>query len=1107
MLRIRVLGGLELEFDGERIEPPRRGPARNLLAWLALHPGPHPRSVVAGRLWPNVLDASARASLRTSLSALRTAIGGAALAAGRTHVGLADGQVWVDAHEFERLRAAGRAEDALVLCRGELLAGLDDDWVLVARDEHRDAQGQLLAALAEDAAERGEPEAAVALARRRAVLDPLDEAAHRALMLRLVHAGDRAGALASDERFGERLRRQLGVAPSPATRELASALRAGSLAGYRPNVKPRGGPPPPLPARLIAARRRGALAGRDAELTRLRGAWERAVRDGPLLVLVTGEPGIGKTRLLAELAAELPKTVVLYGRAEEDALVPYQPVVECLRDAIRRPVALPEEADELAGLLPELAKRGPSPATRLGADPSPGARLRLFAAIAAVLDAATGGWPLLLVLDDLHWADRPTIQLLAYLAAGPDPAPRLIVASYRDTDLRAGHPLLAVLADLGRELPVERIALEGLSPEAVGAMRARVSGRSQGVGAARGLHARTGGNPFYIEQLLQDAGAPPGGIAELVTRRASALGPDARAVLEIAALAGPEFELSIVAEASGAALDDALDAFDAAVRARLVAEAPDEPGRGAFVHDIVRETLARSLTATRRTRLHELLAGALERRAEQDPDRYLAPLAVHALEAAAGGADAAHAADLAERAARRAGAVLAHEDAAELLQRALAALERRGAPAARRGELACQVGEALPRAGLHENAQAAFAKARALARTADRADLLARAALGAGGAGVTILGARAEIIAQLEQALDALGADDPALRARLLARLAIELAYAPDPARREAASDEALALARRAGDPAALAAVLNARHVVLWGPEHTERRLELASEMLNLARHADSSELALQARNWRVVDLLEIGDGPGVREEIDAYAAVSADAGLPAYAWYVPLWRATLALLEGRIAEGMDLARRAHDLGRQAGDANADVFFAEHQLLRLLVQDRVADVDPVAMGVQDIVSDRAERGPAWQAYRLTFAWVHAERGELDEARLHYDAALTDGLAGIPHDVNWVSALASAANACVLLGDTERAAELRALLDPYAHRMVVTARGACHVGSVAYLLARLAAACGDDNTAARLFEEAANHDEHAGATTFAQRDRRARDALHHRASSR
>src|SRR5919197_6103981 len=162
MFRVWVLGELELELDGERVEPPRRGPARGLLAWLALHPGSHARSAVAGRLWPNVLDTSARASLRTSLSALRATIGEAALVAGRTHVALAGPeQVWVDVREFERLRAAGRAQEALALCRGELLPGLDDEWVLAARDEQRDARSELLAALAAGAADRGDARAAV----------------------------------------------------------------------------------------------------------------------------------------------------------------------------------------------------------------------------------------------------------------------------------------------------------------------------------------------------------------------------------------------------------------------------------------------------------------------------------------------------------------------------------------------------------------------------------------------------------------------------------------------------------------------------------------------------------------------------------------------------------------------------------------------------------------------------------------------------------------------------------------------------------------------------------------------------------------------------------
>ncbi len=712
-----------------------------------------------------------------------------------------------------------------------------------------------------------------------------------------------------------------------------------------------------------------------------------------------------------------------------------------------------------------------------------------------MLDAIGGERPMLLVLDDLHWAERPTVRLLAHLAARPGGAPRMIVATYRDTDIGAGHPLPPALADLARELPVQRIELGGLSPEAVGLM---VGARD--AGDPERLRARTGGNPFYLEQLLQSGGHQLGGIAELVATRVDALGPRARAILETAATAGPEFELSLVAEASATPVDDALDALDAAVRARLVAEAPGEPGRCAFVHDLVRETLAGSLTAARRTHMHELLAAALEPRAETDPDRYLAPLARHALEAAAGGADPTRAADLAEQAARRAGAVLAHEDAADLLCRALAMLERRGAPAARRGELACAIGEALARAGLGEDARAAFAKAQALARTAGRADLLARAALGAGGAGVTILGADPELVAELERALEALDSDDPALRARVLARLAIELAYEPDSGRREALSDEALTLARRTGEPAALAAAVNARHVVLWGPDGAERRLELAAEMLDLARRADDPELALQALNWRVVDLFELGDGPAAREEIDAYAALSADTRLPAYAWYVPLWRATLALLAGRIPEGIDLARRARDLGRRAADANADVFFAEHQLLRHAVEGRLADLDPVAAGVESVISERTERSPAWRAYRLTFAWVHAERGEPDAARRHFEAALAHGLDAIPRDVNWLASLASAAGACVLLGDADRAHELRALLEPYAHLMVVTARGAHHGGSVAYLLARLAVTCGDHAAAARLFDDAARRDEHAGATAFAQRDRRAREEL-------
>lgn len=1045
-----MLGELALLLDGDGLELPRRRPARALLGWLALHPGLHARSTVAGRLWPAVLDESARMSLRTSLSALRTVVPDGVVSTTRERVGLAD-DVVVDLREFEQLVGEGRIEDALSLERGELLASFDEDWVLVARDEHRDRVGSVLASLARTAADRGDELAAVGFARRGVALDPLAEAAHRELMRLLARTGNRAGALATYERLSERLRLELGVAPSPASRTLAAELRTGPAASARPS----------LPARVTAARRRGTLLGRDAELGKLHAAWAQSAHRGRRLVLVTGEPGIGKTRLVSEFAAELGEVgvAVLYGRAEEEALVPYQPLVEALGRGVAEP---------------------PAPSPMLGEQES---RLRLFEGVGEALDAIARGGPLLLVLDDLHWAEPPTVRLVSHLIGRPEGAPQMVVAAYRDTE---AHPFADRVAALHRELAVDRIALGGLGDDAVAAML----GGDPAPEAVRRLREQTAGNPFFIEQLLAGEAI---GVTETVSRRAGALGSEPRAVLDAAAVIGAEFELQVVAEVLGLSVDRALDALEAAVTARLISEIPDTPGRYAFVHAIVRDTLAGSLTAARRARLHDLTAVTLEPLAELDPDRYLPALANHALESAAGAGDPLRAAELARRAAARAGAVLAYEDAASLLGRARSVLERRGCSVEARAETQCALAEALTRAGDGDAASRARAQAVELARAASRPDLVARAVLARGGVGVTILDVDEAFAAALEQALAGLGSDHDDLRVRLLARLAIELGYDPEPDRREAASREALALARRGTDDAALAAALNARHVVEWGPDGCEARLALCDEMLALAERGGHRELALQARHWRVIDLMELGDGAALHAELDAYAELSAEVRLPALAWYVPLWRATLAFLEGRIAEGIELSRRARALGRQASDANADGFFGEHYLMRMLVQERIAELDPAASEVESEVTERAERGPAWRAYRFTFAWWHASRGELDESRRDLDEAIGDGFHTLPRDVNWLAALSSAAEACVLLRDAERAAEIRTLLEPYATRMAVAARGSSHSGSIAYELARLTAVCGDAAAADRLFADAVERDGRAGAPTLVVRD--------------
>ncbi len=323
----------------------------------------------------------------------------------------------------------------------------------------------------------------------------------------------------------------------------------------------------------------------------------------------------------------------------------------------------------------------------------------------------------------------------------------------------------------------------------------------------------------------------------------------------------------------------------------------------------------------------------------------------------------------------------------------------------------------------------------------------------------------------------------------MLARLATELAYDTDPERREAAARQALDEARAAGDPRALAAALSAQHVTHWGPDHTPARLGWAQEMLDVARQAGDRELALQARNWRVADLFELGDGPRLRAELDAYTALATEVGLISFSWYVPMWRATLALMAGRLSEAAELARRGRDLGRAAGDDNADAFFREHQHARWLAGERYDAWDASEVAY---VEQRIQTSPAGHAFAAGLAFVLAARGLTDDARR--TLARVD-LAAVPRDTNWLSTMASAGEAASRLGDHDRAAAVRTLLEPFAERMIVAARGCFHYGSVAYILGRLDAALGDDPGVR--YDQAVTRDEQAGATVWAARDRFAR----------
>jgi len=409
----------------------------------------------------------------------------------------------------------------------------------------------------------------------------------------------------------------------PAAEELAAPLS--------PGVEERA-KPLPLPP-LLAAGDRTTFVGRIRELEWLRQCWERVRTGQRRLVLLTGEPGIGKTRLAAEfaLAAHAEGATVLFGRSDEAAALPYQPFVEALRHYV---VACPPEelrsrlgatATELAELVPELAQRLPDlPMAPTRDEPERG-RHRLYDGFSTFLAKASQASPTVLVLDDLQLADRPTLLLLRHIVRSPEQSPLLILGTYRETEIVRTHPLAEILADLRRDRAFERVSLQGLDEGDVGALIGAWAGQEMPLALIQAVHELTEGNPFFIEEVLRhlaetgaiyrrDAGwttrlsvdemGIPEGVRDVIGQRLSRLSEECNSILTIASVIGRQFDLDALERASDLSIDRLLNVLEEAVAARVVDEVPDMVGRYSFSHTLVHETLYGELTTTRRVRLH-----------------------------------------------------------------------------------------------------------------------------------------------------------------------------------------------------------------------------------------------------------------------------------------------------------------------------------------------------------------------------------------------------------------------------------------------------------------------------------------------------------------------
>jgi class 3 adenylate cyclase len=874
----------------------------------------------------------------------------------------------------------------------------------------------------------------------------------------------------------------------------------------------------PLPPRL-ATKAPLAMFGRAAESEVLAAAWAKAKDGQRQLMLIAGEPGIGKTRLATEaaLAAYAEGGTVLLGTCDEDVNLPYQPFVEALRHYVTHAseevlaAHVREHKGELVRLAPDLARRVPDlPAPQVAEAETE--RYLLFEAATGLLSAASQRQPLVLILDDLHWAGAPELLLLKHILKTGMPLRLLVIGTYRDTDLTRTHPLTAMLADWRRETGVERIALHGLDEAAVVGLVTAAAGHElaePGIALARALHRETEGSPFFIGEILRHLSESraiyqegnrwtykgdiaglgiPEGIKEVIGRRLNRLSEETNRVLGLAAVIGRQFDVALLARITDTSEDRVLDALDEAAAAALVSEVPGTADRFAFSHALIRTTLYEELTAARRARLHRRVGEALEELTAGKPETRIDELAHHWL-AATQVADAAKAIGYARQAGERALANLAFEEAAAHYERALSVL----APHDRAGEeLRCDVllalGDVQRRAG-STSYRDTVAKAVAAARALGDGERLAHAALLNARPGGFMANANVVddgLVTLYEEARTALGDGDSLLRARLLGQLAVELVYTSHRERRDALTREAVAIARRLGDRNGLAHVLSLRLIAMNEPFTLTERLDLTAELTALAEALGSSELAWHAAFHRTGALLESGDIEGAEHALVEVERLAGELRQPYYTWWAHTGRAMLALMRGAPdAEAKVFA--TFQLGMAAGQPEAHAFGAQLYVLR---HDKGRLIE-----LADAVRANAEGQPHVPAWRAGLARLYSETDQLAAAREQIDMLRVTGF-DAPLNWAWTTYMVNVSEAVCELQDRSAAAVLYERLRPIAGQVDVLAVTVGSSGSYAFWCGLLAACLARWDDAERHFGDALAMNERLGARPYAVRTRRA-----------
>jgi transcriptional regulator with XRE-family HTH domain/tetratricopeptide (TPR) repeat protein len=848
--------------------------------------------------------------------------------------------------------------------------------------------------------------------------------------------------------------RALGLSPeelaelaraAEAERDATGAVASGPLAGLlaAPAPDSRDAPPVsdgdsalPLPG-IVARRWRTGFVGRGNELAELERAWAERQR----LVLVGGEAGIGKTRLVSEFAARraLDGTTVAWGRCTEEGLGAYLPFVEVARHLVAaadgpRLARAVGRRGELTRLVPELEARVGSLPSPTSADAGTEQRL-LFESMAALL---TGFAPLLVVLDDLHWADEATIALLRYLVRDPALGEVVIVALVREVDL---DPKTAgLLAELGRDVETKRLRLPTFDEEALTELVVDLVGSSVAGEVVQSVATATEGNAFFAEEMtvhLIDSGlivdsageatlrgdavsaGLPHRVRETLTRRLLSLPGDALDLLTTGSVIGREFDLSVAAAATGLDSSRLVDAADDGLLSGLVQET--RPGRLCFSHALVQHAVGDRLSFARAAAVHRRVAVVLEERSSgagtQAP---AADLARHWTAVAA--VDPSAATMAATWAVRAGDAALAAAAADEAIARYEQASALWSTASQGHADALVRLGMALQYRGRAEEADGRFRDALALASVLGDATLQARAAIG--------LGRRypywetdSDRIEALEQALVALGEKDELLRLTLMGLLVTQMINGfrqPEAERRDELADH---LAAVADDPSTSDETLSClgQTRVYDTIEDPVRLDRVAGRLARVGAARNDLRVLAVARFSQALSALDRGSMEDLETAAARYGEVADQLDDPLERSQAATLRSTIAFIEGRYADGEELTAAALALGKESGDHNADLVFYAQGLLRAVDLGQAAEVLPLLVAATDYQQIAS--------FTAGTALCAALAGENDLAHEYLEAMMRSGFSGSPRGADRLAPTAFLAHTCGLLGVADHAETL------------------------------------------------------------------------------